>query len=482
MKKIILILLSIVVCSGLFGEKYHQKLKSGEYELILENIILKDLDFTKSEKVSVKTDAEIVIELDDHKLVISSTEIAEIHLDLPLRNSYKYQSIEKGLCTFDAVSVEIKATDGEHIIFNQDGLLVNDGTEKVRINSDGIFVDNENENVSISSEGIVVTGSDDDVNLTGIWGSMLGSVIKGVTSTAISWVGNHPEKIVKSFINDGDNDGVEINFGTTNVKGYMKEQFESTIPYDKKMKMSVKNFNGSVKIDTWDKDEIYIYAEKKVAKSKKNHEKILADTKIEIETEESYKIETTFKDKKHRATVSYEIKVPKNMDVDFIQTTNGSIIVNGTKNGSYSTTNGSLTVNFISGEFSLHTTNGSIKAVNILGTFSASTTNASIRTEDCYVIRSLSTTNGSITADFKKIESNLSISSTNGTITCYVSDIDADISAVTSNGHISLDEVSLDNQISSKNRLSGSLGSGGNGLNISTSNGNIKIIGKKRSW
>ena len=479
MKKLVIIMLGILLIGNLFAvEKAEKKIKPGKYSLVLENIELGSLDFVDANEISVKSDDGVKLKVSKSKIEITADEMIEIDLELPIASTYIFTSSEGAICTFNSESVNILGEDGEIVNFGVDGMLVIDDDDHVRIDEEGIFVENDTETISITSKGIQIQGGDEDVNLTGFWGSLLGSMVKGITSTAISFAIDNPEKIIKEVINENDKN-ITVNWGTST--DYETEKFEKTVPYKKGMKLGVINRNGKVKVDTWDKKEINIKATKKIGKSVKNFEQELADAQIVVNDKKDCLIQTKYKNPRSRVSVEYIIMVPKNMEVSEIKSTNGSLIINGTKNGAYTTSNGSIVINFIQGDFTLNSSNGSITAENAPGTFSARTSNASITVKDCANIRGLYTTNGSIQADIISMYNDLSIQTTNGTIRCNLANIDAMINARTSNGSIKIEDVDLDILKHTRSILNAEIGKGVHNLNLKTSNGKIKIGQEGRS-
>ncbi|MFO7896745.1 MAG: DUF4097 family beta strand repeat-containing protein [Candidatus Cloacimonadales bacterium] len=480
MKKTIFIFIMIsLIFSNVWAAKLSKKLAPGEIKLSLENIEIDRLEFSKKNLVEIESAAEVKLELIGDRLLISSAEYAEIDLILPAQNSYIFQNAEQDYLHFGAEFINLTGSEGEKIRINSEGVFVEDKGSIVQVNSDGIFVEDGDEMVSITSEGIVVTGSDNDVNLTGFWGSMLGSVIKGVSSTAVSYAGKRPEKIIKDMINQEDDD-FSFDFGDWQGD-YISETFEKSVDYSPGMRLDLHNLNGAVAVESWDKAEIMITAEKRISQSRHNYEKKLADTQILVKVGKDCEIETKVP-VRAEVTVSYQIKVPRGIEVKNLQSSNGSLQVEGTKDGNYVTSNGSIQVENISGDFALHTSNGSINAQNIDGIFSAKTSNGAITTKNCRKLRSLRSSNGSIRAEIEELANDLEITSSNGTIALQLGSIDADIEASTSNSRIVTENLNLANLERGKNYLTGRMGSGGNLLKISTSNSKITITGNKGEW
>ncbi len=482
-KLVLLIILAFAITGSLIAkEQLEKKLKPGDYKLVIENIKLDSFDFSNDNKIGVESENKVELTVKKGVISITADEETGIDLILPGRSSYKFTRKDNSVCKFDGNQINIIGNDGEIITFDSEGLHVQDGGDDVTISKDGIIVLSDDENVSISSKGIIVEGGDDDVHLTGFWGSMLGSMIKGVVGTTMSIAINNQEKIIKNYINEEDEDYIS-KWGNDNDSDYVKEKFEQNIPYKKNMVLTVLNENGRIKIDTWDKKEINVKAEKKIKESEDNYQDQLSNTKIDIEVGDNLHIETKKKGRTSPVIVSYTIMVPNGMKVDTIKSNNGSLILNGLENGDYKTTNGSIDAKNISGEFSLETANGRILAENCSGAFIARTSNGSINVKDCDAIRGLYSSNGSISFDLLNAESDINVETSNAQIKCnLLSNLDLKINADTTNGKIIVNNLELENVDRNTSYLYGEMNDAKYSLNLETSNGSIKIKEYTRSY
>ncbi len=245
------------------------------------------------------------------------------------------------------------------------------------------------------------------------------------------------------------------------LQGYKeKEDFHKTIPLDRNGTFSLINVNGPVSIETWDRDEVDIRAEKAVRGRHENLDKI----KIEIESDTRMIIVNTIfpKIRSFRGKVSYEIKVPKNLKLEKIRTVNGDINIQGPLTDvRAATTNGDVSITEASGQLVFSTTNGRVSAEDVHGEISARATN------------------GNIYLEVDSVSDEIKASTTNGGITLTIDskNIDADIEARTTNGRISFDfPVTIQSGQVSRRRLDGRIGDGGPLISLKTTNGPIKIL------
>ncbi len=191
------------------------------------------------------------------------------------------------------------------------------------------------------------------------------------------------------------------------------ERFAQTYPLSSNGRVSVSNVNGSVTVDTWDRNEVKLeYV--KTADTKEN----LAEVEIKIDArQDAFSVETDYGDWRRRNSgerrnygklqIEYRLTVPRNAVLNEIATVNGSVSITG---------GGSLT--------KASSVNGQVRAVNLRGT------------------ANLSTVNGTVEADFDQLQtgSRISLNTVNGTVNLVVpSDANATVKADTVNGNIAND-------------------------------------------
>jgi len=207
--------------------------------------------------------------------------------------------------------------------------------------------------------------------------------------------------------------------------------------------------NGSIRVTAWDRDEIHIEARIRVQKLARDDAKETA-SQVQIEIGEDGIYATGPRSSRswwggngRKWSVDYRIKVPSDSDI------------------AIKTTNGSLTVDDVTGDIVVQTTNGAIKLHDAGGAVKGGTTNGSIfvgLTDDQWRGDGLdlSTTNGSIKIELPK-------------------EFSADVDARTVNGSISVDHpIQIQNK--SRNRLKGTIGDGGPVLRARTTNGGVSLM------
>lgn len=207
------------------------------------------------------------------------------------------------------------------------------------------------------------------------------------------------------------------------VWGYsqtVEEVVTKQLPLKKGGLVTLKNTNGKVEIEGWDKEELYMEAEKRVkAGSREKAEKVLAQVEILIdENADEISIEVREPQKgsgfwdwifgdELSVNINYKLRVPQDCRLQ-IDNTNGSVEISAVEGDIHlETTNGKIVANNIGGTVEGHTTNGDIRSqissIASTGSIQFTTTNGSIETSlpgnASFELRAR-TTNGSINTDF----------------------------------------------------------------------------------
>lgn len=237
--------------------------------------------------------------------------------------------------------------------------------------------------------------------------------------------------------------------------GTTEEEFHNTYKVESGTRLNLYNINGGINISKCDEDYVDVYALKKTRYGEKELEKV----KIKVSINGDMVIRTRHLKKNARVSVDYEIKVPSNVTVNHINTSNGRIELEGTKGDSILTTsNGRITVKNVDGNVSARTSNGRINIIGTPGILKATTSNSSIK------------------AEIPSIRQDIDFTTSNGSIDLYISaDLDANIEMRTSNGKVSIHSIQILTSEMSKTYAKGKIGNGGNTINITTSNGKIDL-------
>jgi len=221
--------------------------------------------------------------------------------------------------------------------------------------------------------------------------------------------------------------------------------------------LKVTTFNGQIEINVWDGEKVSLNAIKKSRFGQDELDK--AEINV-FESENLIEIEAEYVGQRSSTpSVDMNIKVPQNITLEYVKTSNGAIQISGVK-----------------GNISATTSNGDIDIDDIEGYISAITSNGRIEVKDTTGIKDLKSSNGRIYAEVFDFKDDIIISTSNGGIDVYIYPfLNADIEMTTSNGQISISGISLNITSSEDKHIVGKLGSGGNKIDIHTSNGNMYL-------
>ena len=275
-------------------------------------------------------------------------------------------------------------------------------------------------------------------------------------------------------------------------------EFTKTFKAKPGTNLKVSNRNGKIEIEKWNRDEVEIFA--KIGSNKSIEE--LGKINIEVSIEKEIEISTTYPGKRpkedkndfgiwdfikqvlkgsfigDKTCVDYEIKVPDDIIVSEVKSTNGKIYLKQTKGPSeLHTTNGEIKVETAKGDIEAKTTNGRIEIQDVKGLVTAKSTNGPIKVRS-EKIKELKTTNGSINAEFKETKGEtIEFQTTNGSITLHLPpSLNAVLELKTTNGGVDLGNTDLEIISQKKNKyIKGKIGKGGTEICARTTNGKIKV-------
>jgi len=233
------------------------------------------------------------------------------------------------------------------------------------------------------------------------------------------------------------------------------DEFRQTYQLGDDAEIIVSNVNGSVTVETWDRSDVELIAEKRVdASSAKAAEELFekvkinvyeSDGRLEIETDQPSGVSGLFDlifGRARNASVRYSLRVPEAAQLD-LRTVNGHVSTDG------------------AGDQTLRSTNGKIAVEGARDAVSAYSTNGSIQVELVAVAAG----------------PDVDLATTNGGITLYVpADISGRLEARTVNGSVKTDvPVSLQGS-ASRRRIEGDFNGDSSGrVGLRTTNGSIRI-------
>ena len=258
----------------------------------------------------------------------------------------------------------------------------------------------------------------------------------------------------------------------------LKDHFDKTVPLKGGSQITLRNVNGSVKVEAWDRGEVRIEADKEVkagtdSAARKFMDQVRIDVTPGTSGNNGLRIETHAPKRGANGIwdamfgnsinyhVNYTLHVPRQAAVD-AESVNGGVSLAGTHGKvRLETTNGAVDVADVTGDVNAGSTNGGITATRVAGAVKAETTN------------------GAVAVDLTALPagSDLRFESTNGGVHVRLPrDARLSVDAETTNGRVKSDfEVAGGKP--GKRSLKGDINGGGGRLKIRTTNGGIEILG-----
>jgi hypothetical protein len=221
--------------------------------------------------------------------------------------------------------------------------------------------------------------------------------------------------------------------------------------------LSVKNVNGAVTVEAWDREEIEFRGEFKPS-SRDEHVTVVIDR-----TAKGLGIVAKMPKNQdggsHRgAECRMELKVPRHV-LASISTVNGAVSLRGTK-----------------GEASIESVNGAVSASSHNEGLKAKTVNGAIHVESVKGTLQLKTVNGAIEARGIDAQGNgIEASTVNGQVHLAAAGLKGKLEASTLNGNLSLKAKGAEQVEVTKRRMSAVFQGGTQAISLSTVNGNIIV-------
>ena len=274
-----------------------------------------------------------------------------------------------------------------------------------------------------------------------------------------------------------------------------KSQFTETKTLTPGGRLSVENFNGSIEINGWERDQVEIDATLYASS-----EELLSALKVDVVATDGFVQVRTVRPSGRRGNMgaSYVIHVPHRVLLDRILSSNGVVTVNEIEGDArIRTSNGRVRLDSIDGNMEVETSNGAVEISNSSGSADLNTSNGAIKLDSVRGHLKARTSNGSINAKLAPDNSRpTTLRSSNGGIELTLTGAPGnDITATTSNSNIEIrapeslaarleadtsnGSIKSDFQVDGtvkKKHVEGSINGGGPLLKLDTSNGSIRLL------
>ena len=259
---------------------------------------------------------------------------------------------------------------------------------------------------------------------------------------------------------------------------------EKTFAVTGKPELSLKTFDGSIEVTTWDKSVVGVTIERR-AGSQADAEALKVTTSQDGNRiiVEAVQPERTVQVGIHVGrSVRFVVSVPKNTDL-VARTGDGSIAVTGVHGKlELRTGDGSVTGTGLDGEVVANTGDGLIALDGVKGKVDVNTGDGSVRIAGAPTALKAHTGDGLVALNLEpgtSIKENWEITTGDGGVSVELPGaINAELDASTGDGTIHAGDFGLQADNDSKHELRGRLGSGGSTLKVRTGDGGITIAKK----
>jgi DUF4097 and DUF4098 domain-containing protein YvlB len=272
--------------------------------------------------------------------------------------------------------------------------------------------------------------------------------------------------------------------------------FHYSYPLKEGGRLSVETFNGAVEISAWGQDTVDISGTK-YGPSQEAADALKIEVSNSSDTVSIRAVRPS--ERRNNQGARFVIKVPRGAVLDRIITSNGGVQVqDGMGPARVRTSNGQIRIQTLHGSLDAQTSNGAVELLDVEGNVTARTSNGRIHADGLRGSLDATTSNGGVDANLARadhpvrVETNnghvdltlpvnfsqdVHVSTSNGPITLRLPEhVNAHVLAQTSNSSVTTDfELRVQGEFT-KHRMEGTIGNGGPMIDLSTSNGAIRLV------
>lgn len=268
-----------------------------------------------------------------------------------------------------------------------------------------------------------------------------------------------------------------------------KNEFEKSYVIKTPASVTVRNLDGFVHVNSWDKNEVWVKGTISLRAENENEAlKRMKEIDVII-THEDNSVTVRVERKKHAGLsqlwrfgtdwkVDLEISVPKDCSLA-LSSVDGALSLSGVK-GTHklSTVDGAVEAQGVEGVIDCRTIDGPCSLADVRGDVDVSTTDGSVKVEGILSGLKARAVDGSIHVEALEgstVAQEWKLSGVSGSITLGIpQSLSADLEASTVDGHISMG-IPVELSTMSERKVIAKLGKGGNPISISTTDGSIRI-------
>ena len=266
---------------------------------------------------------------------------------------------------------------------------------------------------------------------------------------------------------------------------------QRTIRITGKPDVTVRTFNGSVQIRSWDRDDVHVDIERR-ASTLEEAKDIPVDTfeqggTVVIRAERPHKDDFIHFGNRRVPSVGLTISVPRGLRVD-VRTGDGSIDAQDLSGGvELRTGDGPIRLQRVEGEMEVTTGDGSVTARDVQGTMIVTTGDGSVEMRGRFLGLRARTGDGPIDIDAMPgsiVRDEWRISTGDGGVNLRLpQDFNADVEATTGDGGITTSGVTVlgpsgGDENRRRHLMRGRIGSGGEMLTVRTGDGPISVVAR----
>lgn len=183
--------------------------------------------------------------------------------------------------------------------------------------------------------------------------------------------------------------------------------------------LTIKNTNGRINVDTWDRAEVVFTGQFKPSSKDEQVKVVFESSPKGLEIRGEYPKHQTRTENYRSAVCEMELKVPRNVSAH-VDTVNGRITLSGLRaKADCRTVNGAIEAEGLDHGLSAETVNGAIALNQVRGPIKATTTNGAISGKGLDGMGQgveLATVNGALTVTMAKLEGSFHADTVNGQI------------------------------------------------------------------
>jgi DUF4097 and DUF4098 domain-containing protein YvlB len=231
-----------------------------------------------------------------------------------------------------------------------------------------------------------------------------------------------------------------------------------TLPLASGSRLKVKNVNGWIRVEAWDREEVQFRGEFKPSSKDEQVKVVLESGPGSLEIKGEYPKHSGSSGSYRGPECRMDLKVPRRILVR-LESVNGEVALEGTL-----------------GEAVCSTVNGAVRARNLEEGLKAETVNGSLALERVRGSLDLSTVNGSISGQgLDGKAQGIAASTVNGSIKLQMAGIKGRLTATTVNGHISFNAKGAEQVEVSKRKVQATFPGSEQKISLNTVNGSITV-------